>query len=173
MTFATGRRGRSLALVGAALAVLLVPGVAMADTGGGTTIGPRVERGASVDVQGASLDSKLSATVRFTVVCDPITYFNWDTYEEVTTTDGRLGADATLLQAQGRSIAVAIGYATPIDIVCDGTTVNHATASVIAQNLPLKRGDALVGVTAWLSAQGGGEGESYAQSGPTAVKLGR
>jgi len=172
MTIARGHRGRSLAIVGAALAILLVPGIALADTGGGTTIGPRVENGVTIDVEGATLNSKLMATVRFAVVCDEITYFDWDTYQEVTTTEGRLGGDATLLQAQGRSIAIALGYASPVDVTCDGSTVNHVTASVVAQNLPLKSGSALAGVSAYIS--GGGEGEGgYGQSGPTAIKLAR
>ena len=169
-----GRRVRSLALVGAALAVMLVPGIAFAaEGGGGTTIGPRIENGATVDIVGASLESKLMATIRFTVVCDPITYFDWETYQEFTTEVGRLSADVTLLQAQGRSIATAVGFSSAVTLTCDGATVNHATVSVVAQNLPLKRGDALAGVSAWISAQGGESGENYAQSGPTAVRLGR
>lgn len=171
MTLGVGRRGRSLALVGAALAVLLVPGVALADTGGGTTIGPRYERGATVDIEGASLDSRLLATIRIAVVCDPITYYDWETWEQLTTTDGRLSGDATLLQAQGRSIATAVGYVAAVPVTCDGTTVNHATVSVVAQNLPLRRGDALAGVSVWVSAQGGESSEAFGQSGPTAVRL--
>ena len=173
MILETGRRVRSMALVVAALAVLLVPGIAFADEGGGTTIGPRIENGATIDIEGATLNSKLMATIRFTVVCDPITYFDWETYQEFTTEVGRLSADATVLQAQGRSIATAVGFSSAVALTCDGVTVNHATASVVAQNQPLKRGDALAGVSAWISAPGGESGESFAQSGPTAIRLGR
>ena len=76
--------------------------------------------------------------------------------------------DGVLLQAQGRSIASASGFVPRTAVTCDGSTVNHLSVQLIADNLPLRRGDAVVGVSAEI---GPGEGGNFGASGPTPVKL--
>ena len=156
-------------LVAAVVILVALPASVSADIGGGgLSIRPRDADDVIVDIQGARLDNRLMATISFRVTCDEITYFDWELGQEVTTTEGRLSADAVLAQAQGRSIATAAGALYGVDVTCDGTTVNELAVQAIAQTLPLKRGDALAGVTAYVGA---GEGEDFGASGPTSVRL--
>jgi hypothetical protein len=166
---ATLHQRRALALALALAAAIALPAAASAATGG-VTIYPRIDtRGVVVDIEGATLNNRLMATIAFRVTCDEITYFDWDTYEEVTTTAGRLSAGGQLLEAQGRSIASASGYAGQ-DVTCDGSTVNHVLVQVLAENLPLKRGDAVAGIDADIGAAGAEEA-SFGRSGPTEIKV--
>ena len=165
------RAGRALGLLAAVALTLLIPATAFADTGGpGAVIAPAASNGATAWIEGVTFNNKLLATIRVGLVCDELTYFDWETYEEVTTTEGFAYADGQLLQAQGRSIASAFGSAYRMPVTCDGSTVNDVAIQVYAQTLPLKRGDALVGASVW--ATGGGEGgDHYAATGPTSVRL--
>ena len=163
------RRARSLGLIAALVMGLAIPASALADTGGGSAIDPRSSNGATTDITGVTLNNKLMATISFRVTCDPITYFDYETGQEVTTTEGHLGGAGALLQAQGRSIATANGYLPQADVTCDGSTINSLSVAVIAQSLPLKRGEALVGVNVYINA-GDFSGDS-ASTGPTSVKL--
>jgi len=162
-------RARRLGLITALVMAVAIPATALADTGGGSAIDPRASHGATADIDGVTLNNKLMATIDFRVRCDPITYFDYETWQEVTTTEGRLGGAAALLQAQGRTIAAANGSVPQADVTCDGSTVNSLSVSVIAQSLPLKRGAALAGVSVFISA--GESGEDSASTGPTSIKL--
>jgi hypothetical protein len=168
MALDLSHRTRAFGLVLALGAALVIPSTVLADTGG-PGISPRFGRGATADVERVTLDNKLMATIQVAVTCDEIRYFDWEIYDWVTTTSGTLSAGGQLLQAQGRSIASAIGYSGQVPVTCDSSTLNHVSVQVIAQNLPLKRGDALVGATVEIFA-GEGSGGS-ASTGPVAVKL--
>lgn len=160
---------RASGLIAAAVMLAALPAAVYADTGnGGISIAPRDADDVIVDISGARLDSRLMATISFRVTCEEITYFDWELGQEVTTTAGRLFADAFLAQAQGRSIATAAGAMHGVDVTCDGATVNQLAIQVIAQSLPLKRGDALAGVATFVGA---GEGEDHGASGPTSLRL--
>lgn len=162
------RRTRAFGLVVALGAALVIPSTVLADTGG-PGITPRASYGATADIEGVSLDGKLMATIRIAVRCDQLTYFNWETGEQVTTTTGSLSGSGQLLQAQGRSIASATGFSGQQVATCDGSTVNHLSIQVIAQNLPLKRGEALAGASVEIFAGDGGG--AFASTGPLAIKL--
>jgi hypothetical protein len=168
--FTQHRRGLALAI--AIATVIAAPAAVFAATGGGGTIYPRIDnRGVVVDIEGATFNNKLMATITFRVTCDPITYFDWDLYQEVTTTAGVLSGTGQLLQAQGRSIASASGFSPQTNVTCDGSTVYHASVQVLADNLPLRRGDAVAGIDAEVFAAGAGEEGNFGRSGPTAIKL--
>ena len=168
-TFLQHRRGLALAI--AIATAIAAPTAALAATGGGESILPRIDdRGVVVDVEGATFNNKLMATIAVRVTCDPITYFDWNLGQEVTTTAGVLAGTGQLLQAQGRSIASASGFSPRTDVTCDGSTVNHTSVQLLAENLPLKRGDSVVGVDAEVFASGA-EDESFGRSGPTAIKV--
>lgn len=161
-----------LALAIAIATAIAAPAAAFAATGGGGTIFPRIaDRGVVVDVEGATFNNKLMATVTFRVTCDAITYFDWDLGQEVTTTAGVLSGTGQLLQAQGRSIASASGYSAQMNVTCDGSTVNHASVQLLADNLPLRRGNAVAGIDAEVFASGAGEEGSFGRTGPTAIRL--
>lgn len=166
-------RMRAFGLLAALVVALVVPATVFADEPGGPGIEPWASQGATADIEGVTLNSRLMATINVAVVCDELTYFNWETWEEYTTTDGVVYAGGQLLQAQGRSIASASGFARRAAVTCDGSTVNHVAVQVIAESLPLRRGDALVGVSLSVYASGGEGDGAYASSGPVAVKLGK
>jgi len=163
-----GRRIRAFGLAVALVAALAIPAAALAATGGGDTIQPRMAGPVVVDVEGVTLNDKLLATIQFRLTCNEITYYDWELGQDVTTTEGRLFASGQLIQAQGRSIASASGFGARTDVTCDGSTVNHLAVQVIAGNLPLRRGAALIGVTADVGA---GDGEEFGASGPTELRL--
>jgi hypothetical protein len=164
---------RRTAAIGLALvAAIALPAAAFAATGGGDTIYPRVDtRGVVVDIEGATLNNKLMATIAIRVTCDEMTYYDYNLGQYVTTTAGILGGQGQLLQAQGRSIASASGFSTATNLTCDGSTVNHATVQVLAATLPLKRGAAVAGVDAEVSPVGVEEGGFFGRSGPTEIRL--
>lgn len=162
------RRGLALGIALAALIAL--PAATLAATGGGETIYPRIDnRGVVVDIEGATLNNKLMATIAVRLTCDEITYFDWDTGQEISTTEGRVFTSGQLLEAQGRSIASASGFGDQ-DVTCDGSTVNHLSVQVLAGNLPLKRGDVVAGIDAEVGAAGSEEA-AFGRSGPTAFRL--
>ena len=132
-----GRRIRAFGLAVALVAALAIPAAALAATGGGDTIQPRMAGPVVVDVEGVTLNDKLLATIQFRLTCNEITYYDWELGQDVTTTEGRLVASGQLIQA-------------------------------IAGNLPLRRGAALIGVTAEVGA---GDGEEFGASGPTELRL--
>ena len=163
-----GRRLRAFGLAVSLVAALAIPAAALAATGGGDTIAPRVAGHVVVDVEGVVLNDKLLATIQFRVTCDEITYYDWELGQDVTTTHGRLSPSGQLMQAQGRSIATASGFGWLSDVTCDGATVNHSSVQVLADTLPLRRGAALVGVSAEVGA---GEQQLFGASGPTEARL--
>jgi hypothetical protein len=142
-------RGRFRGFLAASLVAisLAAPLSAYAATGGG---GP-YSNGATVSIASASFESKLLVTVTLDVSCDPFVERDWNgTPTGNTTVQGRIGGIVDLMQAQGRTIAHASGYLTidpmtqgGMPVTCDGSTFEVPVA-VVAQDLPLRRGDALI-----------------------------
>jgi hypothetical protein len=149
-------RGRLAALTAGILIIvaLTIPGVSAADTG--VTIEPAFSQGATVNVASVTFQTKLLVNVALDVSCDPFVERGWDGQPTGnTTTAGSLGGSVQLLQAQGRSIAHGYGsigqFNVGSPVTCDGSTFRVVVA-VVAQDLPLKRGDALVGAYIGASA---------------------
>ena len=165
-------RVRALAVSGAVLACLALPAAASADTTSGLTIQPAASRGATITMAPTiRITSRVMATVEVGFVCDPFEIYDWDTGETRTTTDGQLeGGTFVVVQAQGRSIASASADLFGGAVVCDGTTVQRRSVSVIASNLPWKAGAAVAGVSMYAVDPLGQSGH-YASTGPVAVKL--
>jgi hypothetical protein len=146
------RRLRTAIGAVAIIALLMVPGAASADEGGGGgPIPPAASEGATVRIDSVVLVSRLKVRVRISVVCEPIHYRDWETGEEGDTTDGRGSLRGYLMQAQGREIVTGFGirYASAI---CDGSTVNHYSIAVLAQDRPFHSGPVEVGVEGWIDA---------------------
>ncbi|MEO5941260.1 MAG: hypothetical protein ABIZ72_09685 [Candidatus Limnocylindrales bacterium] len=141
-----GIRGRSRAIAfGALVAVALAaPGAVSANTTGGGG-----GAGATVNVVAVTFANKLVVDVTLDITCQPFVQFDWSGVPTgVTTTSGTIVGNVSLMQAQGRTIAHASGSINPPTqngpaVTCDGSTF-RVTVPVVAQDLPLRRGAAVV-----------------------------
>ena len=165
------RRLRLIAVGGLVALSLAAPMAVAADTGG-LGIAARYSNHATADIVGVTFDSKLMVSVRIAVVCDPFEAFDWATGEVVLVEDGQIGASATVIQAQGRTIVGTMAFASQA-VHCDGTTVNLATIPVVASSAPFRRGDALAGTQLDVCEVPFGSCWANASSGPTEIRLGR
>lgn len=99
----------------------------------------------AVTITGATLTARVAVTLKFDVVCQPITDFaNTDVV------NASYGAAMSVDQAGGRSIAHAsagdtMPFAGPI--TCDGSTVNHLSLTGISSTVPFHGGPAVVSVS--------------------------
>ncbi len=138
------RRLRLLMVAGLATLAIAAPlGVSAATGGGG---GPG---GATVSVVSARFVNKLVVSVTVEMSCQPFAELDWDgTPTGNTTTAGSIAGSVDLLQAQGRTIAHGNGRLNPETqqgslVTCDGTAF-RMDVPVVAQDYPLRRGDAVV-----------------------------
>jgi hypothetical protein len=163
----------AIAAAVALLAAVAVPAVAFADTTGGVpSIPPAASRNATISVTSVSVTAKVIAAVNVAFICQPLTYFDWRTGQDVTTTDAKLDSgQATIVQAQGRTIDWGLGDAAfGQSMTCDGTHVNQVTMPVTASVAPWKTGTAVVGAAITVIDPQGFTGD-YASSGPVTVRL--
>ena len=166
------RRTR-LVMAGGMLAIALaVPGAVSADTtGGAPPIQPAFSRDATIQVTSVSVTAKVIATVTITFTCQPFQTFDWVTGQTIETIAGRIeGGGATVIQAQGRTIAWGQGNLFGGSAVCDGTTVNATSVPVTAAVAPWKTGTAVVGASIFVTDENGSDSDG-ASSGPIAVRL--
>lgn len=157
----------------ALIAAVAAPGVAFADTTGGTRgIAPAASHNATISVTSVSVTAKVIATVQVAFTCQPLTYFDWQTGQYVTTADAVLdNAQSTIVQAQGRTIDWGIGNAAYGQaLVCDGSHVNAIAMPVTAAVAPWKTGTAVVGATVNVIDPQGFTADD-ASSGPVTVRL--
>ena len=166
------RPWRAMIATGVLAAALAAPVIANADTTGAPGIQPAFSRDATMTIDSISVVGKVIANVDVSVVCQPFETFDWDTGQTVQSTAGDAGVGATILQAQGRTLAWGTGSASGI-VVCDGATVNHFKIPVSAGVAPWRTGSAVIGVTAGISDVLTYQDSDYVSSGPTSIKLGR
>jgi len=167
-----GRRTR-LVVAGGMLAVAFaVPSAVSADTTGGVpSIQPAFSRDATIQVTSVSVTAKVIATVTITFICQPFQSYDWETGQTIETTAGRIeDGQATVIQAQGRTIAWGQGDLFGGSVVCDGTTVNATSVPVTAAVAPWKTGTAVVGASIYVTDENGSDSDGAA-SGPVAVRL--
>ncbi|TAK01036.1 MAG: hypothetical protein EPO36_06735 [Chloroflexota bacterium] len=186
MTPRSSSRLRRVTTSAAFALAIAFPSSALADANGG--IEPAYSTGATVSILSTSFDNKLMATVELEITCDPFPLIDPYTGEPTgpTTQPGRIYGEILLMQAQGRSIAHAAGILRAGDsggmyqglpVTCDGVTAQQFVVAVIAQDLPLKRGAAVMGVVVRMSATetppccSGWFGSNAASTGPVSVKL--
>ena len=166
------RRLRALVATGILALGLTLPTAAFADTTGGVpSIQPASSRDATITGASVTVTAKLIATVSISFTCQPFDSYDWNTGETIQTTDGHFeGGGATVIQAQGRTVAWGQVDLFGGPAVCDGTTVNHVTAPVTASVAPWKNGTAVIGASVYLTDANGSDSD-YATSGPIVVKL--
>lgn len=160
-------RARWTALIGALLALAVLPGAVLADTQP-ITIWPATNRGLSIAVADtARLDGRIVATVSVSFTCEP-----FDTGDPAT--PGTVGyleyGSVQVVQASGRAIAQGQAEFYGGDVTCDGTTRNVRAVSVVSQTVPFHGGSAIVGAQAYVVDT------SYSQSrfgatGPVSVRF--
>ncbi len=171
-----GTRGRLCALVAAGIVAFAfaAPVAVSANTGGGGG-----SSGAPVSVISATFANKLVVNVTLEVTCQPFAQLNFDgTPTGTTSTSGTIVGVVDLLQAQGRTIAHATGSINPPTqsgplVTCDGSAF-RVTVPVLAQDLPLRRGAAVVSVTIGMSPSVpccDPWSSDFAGAGPVAVKI--
>ena len=167
-----GSRFRAFALGGAVLACLALPAVASADTTGGGTIPPAASRGATITMAPTiRVTSKVVATIGISFTCDPFMVYDWETGETRPSTIGHLeGGQILVVQASGRTVNTASADLFGGEVVCDGTTVQSLTASVVASTVPWKTGAAVAAASVYVADQDF-QSSDYASTGPMAVKL--
>ena len=172
-TIASISRGPRLLALGAALLVALaLPSVAFADTTPGPTIPPAAARDATITVTSATVTARLIVSVGVDYVCQPFEVYDWETGQTYQTTTGFIeDGQATVIQAQGRTIASGTGGVSGA-VTCDGSTVNHLTIPVIASTAPWRSGTAVVGAALFASDPTFNTGD-YASSGPLVMKVGK
>jgi len=166
------RRLQGLVAVGILAAGLALPASAFADTtGGAPPIQPAFSRDATITGVSVSVTAKLIANVTVSFTCQPFQTYDWNTGETIETTAGHFeGGGATVIQAQGRTVAWGQVELFGQTVTCDGTTINRVTAPVTASTAPWKSGSAVVGATVQLSDESFSDSD-YATSGPIVVKL--
>jgi hypothetical protein len=166
------RRTR-LVMAGGLLAIALaVPGAVSADTtGGAPSIPPAQSRDATIQVASVSVTAKVVANVTIRFTCQPFQVFDWETGQTIETTAGHIeGGGATVIQAQGRTIAWGQAELFGGAAVCDGATVNAVTVPVTAAVAPWKAGTAVVGASIYVIDEAGSDSD-YATSGPLTFRL--
>jgi hypothetical protein len=150
---------------------LAAPAIANADTGT-PQIQPAYSRDATLTIDSISVVAKVIAKVNISVVCQPFETIDWETGQTVVSTTAEAGVSATILQAQGRTIAWGTGSGGG-SAVCDGTTVNHFEILVTAAVAPWRTGSAVIGVTAYTNDVVAYQDSDYVSSGAISIKLGR
>jgi hypothetical protein len=165
-------RLRLLAATGILAVGLALPAAALADTtGGAPPIQPAFTHDATITGVSVKVTAKLVANVTVSFTCQPLQMFDWSTGEVIETTAGHFeGGGATVIQAQGKTIAWGQVELFGGAALCDGTTVNTVTAPVTAAVAPWKNGTAVVGASVQLSDANGSDSD-YASSGPIVVRL--
>lgn len=166
------RPWRALFATGILAAALAAPAIANADTTPTPAIQPAYSRDATMTIDSISVVAKVIANVNVSVVCQPFETYDWDTGQTVVSTAGDAGLNATIIQAQGRTIAWGTGNGGG-SAVCDGTTVNHFEVPVTAAIAPWRTGAAVIGVTAWTADVVAYQDSDYVSSGAISIKLGR
>jgi hypothetical protein len=167
-----GSRGRLLLIAGALVAALGLPAAALADTTGGVpSIQPAFSRDATIQVTSVSVTAKVIATVTISFTCQPFQSYDWNTGETIETTVGHIeDGNATLIQAQGRTIDWGQVQMFGGAVTCDGSTVNRTSAPVTAAVSPWKVGAAVVGASIYVTDENGSD-SGYATSGPVTIRL--
>ena len=166
-------RTRLIVIGGALAAALALPAAALADTTEPVTIQPAVSHDATITITSTAVTARLIVTIGVDFVCLPFQSHNWDTGETIETTAGAIeGGEAAVLQVQGRTIVSGAGSFRGA-VACDGTTVNHLTATVIARNAPWHTGTAVIGATVYAVDATSYQDADYASTGALPVKLGR
>jgi hypothetical protein len=163
---------RALVATGILAAGLALPASTFADTtGGAPPIQPAFSHDATITGVSVTVTAKLIANVTVSFTCQPFQSYDWNTGETIETTAGHFeGGGATVIQAQGRSVAWGQVDLFGQDATCDGTTVNQVAAPVTASTAPWKNGSAVVGASVQLSDATFSDSD-YASSGPIVVKL--
>src|SRR5689334_13363594 len=165
--FSTRARVRAFIVAGALATALVVPAAVSADTTPGSTGTASLTLASDVSVIG-----KVAAVVDVSFTCDPFLVYDWETGQYVPSTAGSLEfGNAALTQASGRSVASG-SEALALDgpIVCDGSTPNHATSTIMATSLPWKKGTAVATVRVFV-ASSDFQSQDQGQVGPLLVKL--
>ena len=170
--FHPSRTLSTLVATGILAAGLALPATALADTtGGAPSIQPAYSRDATITGVSVNVTAKLIANVTISFTCQPLQMYDWNTGETIETTAGHFeGGGATVIQAQGRTVAWGQADLFGQAVTCDGTTVNTVSAPVTASTSPWKNGSAVVGATVFISDENGSDSDN-ASSGPIVVKL--
>jgi hypothetical protein len=97
----------------------------------------------TVAIKSAPLNARVQVIVNFTIVCDPI-----NDVANTGVTAAIYGASATVDQASGRAIAHGAGgdLMPGQPLVCDGSTINSRSLSVVSSTVPFHRGKAVIGL---------------------------
>ena len=165
---------RSIGVISAGtllIAALALPGSALADTTGGPTIPPAASRDATISIQSARIVAKVIVRVDVDYVCQPFESYDWDTGETYETTLGSVEqGQVVVVQAQGRTVATGAGFISAF-VTCDGTTVNHLTADVIASASPWRNGSAVIGAAVFAADAASFNDGDYASTGAIATRL--
>ena len=163
---------RALVATGVLAAGLALPAAAFADTtGGAPPIQPAFSHDATITGVSVTVTAKLVANVTVSFTCQPFQTYDWNTGQTVETTVGHFeGGGATVIQAQGRTVAWGQVELFGQAATCDGTTVNRVAAPVTASTSPWKHGSAVVGASVQLSDDSFSDSD-YASSGPIVVRL--
>jgi len=167
-TFKERGRVRALVVAGALAAALALPLAVNADTTGGSGGG-----GATISVDPViHVQGKVLATINATFTCDPFLTYDWETGTYVETTEGHVEfGEATITQAQGRSIATGTGSVSgPGVVVCDGATSYPISYDVVATTMPWKNGTAVAGASIYIVDKNASTSDG-AGSGLITVKL--
>jgi hypothetical protein len=166
------RPWRALFATGILAVALAAPAIANADTTPTPAIQPAYSRDATLTINSMSVVAKVIAKVDVSVVCQPFETIDWNTGETIVSTAGDASLNATILQAQGRTVAWGTGTSYGF-AVCDGTTINHFEIPVTAAVAPWRTGAAVIGVTAAASDVVTYQDSDYVSSGAISIKLGR
>jgi hypothetical protein len=167
-----GRRISFAVIVGALALAVALPGTVSADTTGGPPpIGPAGSHDATLALTSITVTGKVIATVTVSYTCQPFQTYDWETGQTTETTAGRLeGGGATVVQAQGRTLDWGDFGLFGNAAICDGSTVNTATAPVTATVSPWKNGTAVVGASVYICDVQCSDSD-YASTGPLTVRL--
>lgn len=167
------RRSRTILIGAALIALLALPGAALADTTTTPTIYPAESRGATIEVSGGTILGRVVVSTKVAFTCQPFRSFDWQTGQEVETTEGSLEFGAvTILQASGRTINYGEAEFFGGPVVCDGTTVNRRDVAVGAGVAPWKSGSAVAGARVHV-ASADFNSSDYASSGAIVIRLSR
>lgn len=171
-TSSINRRLRLAIACGVLAVALVVPAAVSADTtSGAPSIPPASSRDATIQVTSVAVTAKVIATVTITFICQPFQTYDWQTGETIETTVGRVeGGQATVIQAQGRTVAWGQTEVFGSAATCDGSTVNTLSTPVTAAVAPWKVGTAVAGASVYVVDEQGSDSD-YATSGPVAVRL--
>ena len=106
------RRVRLVAIGGALVVGLALPGAVSADTTGVPSIQPAFSRDATIQVTSVAVTAKVIATVSIAFTCQPFQSYDWETGQTIETTVGRIeGGDVVwqMFDASNKPIPATAG----------------------------------------------------------------